>query len=309
LEFKYAHWNKEDIVREIQILYIQNEDLNRKNLPTALRSQIANHSKPKCDSLEIECYFKSFDDAMAGAIFEVGIKRDVDGKFAEDIFVDYNDALQYYRRFLKKTHRWSEKEMLEIIKEAHKKGLPVTKHFFARYPDLYKKTLSLNRSLEGFKYHVKKYFSSWGSMLNKAKIIDEQFYDDEGNLKMSSEEAYVAKFLDKNNIKYRRCTLKDKIKIVDQDILDLGYKHFVPDFYLLSKNDDIDGVVEVFGSIADMKFVEKNNLTTGELYREKREAKIYYFTMLFGNKFIAIDANEEKNDLFKLDQKFESWML
>lgn len=308
LEFKYSHWSKENIVGEIQILYIQNEDLNRKNLPVALRSQIANHSKPKCDSLDIECYFKSFDDAVAEALFEVGIKRDVDGKFVDDIFIDHSDALQYYRRFLKKTHKWSKEEMLGIISEAHKKGLPVTKHFFARYAELYKKTLGLNRSLEGFKYHVKKYFSSWGSMLNAANIIDEQFYDDKGNLKMSSEEAYVAKFLEKNNIRYRRCDLKDKIKIVDQDILDLGYKHFVPDFYLLSENNDIDGVVEVFGSIADMKFVEKNNLTTGELYREKREAKIYYLTILFGNKFIAIDANEEKNDLFQLDQKFENWM-
>jgi len=309
LQYKYKHWARESIIQELESLYLENEDMNRADLPTPLRSQITNHSYPKCKNSNFKCWFSSFDDTVAEAIYNVGAIRNEDGEFENKPFLNIADAKTYYERSFKKTHRWTKEQIAEIIQEAHKKHLPVTRHFFAKYPMIYRQTLGLNRSLEGFKSHVNKFFNTWGEMLQELDIAGKGFYNDWGNLTMSSEEAYVAGFMDQHNIRYRRCDNKDKIPVADIAIAELGYSNFVPDFFLLDEEDEIVGVIEVFGSIADMPFSkDEDTPTTGELYREKRSQKILYFTEMFGEKFIAIDANAVINDLPRLDKKLELWI-
>ena len=155
---------------------------------------------------------------------------------------------------------------------------------------------------------VKRLFGCWGQAVIEAGLVDNKYYDEDGKALGSTEEVRLARFFDLNNIKYRKCTTK--IAVTDPEILDLGYKNFMGDFYILDSQDKEIAMVEVFGSIINSgKINPAYNKTIGELYREKREAKITYYSRALGMPFIYID-NDEHIELSddRLKEKFANFL-
>lgn len=277
-QHKLKHWTYQDVMKELKDIYRSNSDnFHRTALPEDLRSQIKHR---------IGEWFHNFDVAMAKAI------REVENEKGNNITMD--DALKMYLHQHKLAHRWNKNEIVDLFKAAHESGLPVTRNFFAKQPEVYKPILGVNRSLEGLKDSVKRYFGSWGDAVVEAGLVDNKYYNDEGRPLGSTEEVRLARFFDLNNIKYRRCTAMDKIAINDPEILELGYRNFLADFYILDDGDKEIALVEVFGSITNSGKVNPvKNKTIGELYKEKREAKIRFYSTL-DMPFVYIDNDEDK---------------
>ena len=291
---KFKHWTRESIIKALEDVYKTNkENFHRTALPEDLRSQIKHH---------IGDWFDSFDGAMAEAIYNT--------ETTNGHTMTLDEARNAYRNQHKLAHRWNKEEIIGLFKAAHEAGLPITINFFAKQPEVYKPLLGVNRSLEGLKDSVKNHFVSWGAAVIEAGLVDNKYYDEEGRPLGSTEEIRLAKFFDLNNIKYRRCTATDKIAVTDPEILEQGYKNFVGDFYVLNNEDKEVALVEVFGSIINSgkKNLERNK-TVGELYREKREAKLKYYSTL-KMPFIYIDNDEDKGlSDESLKEKFATFLI
>jgi len=186
--YAFKHWNREDIIKAIQQMYLSGETLNRRLVPWSLRGQIENHSKPKCNTRGYECFFESWDDCMAEALYALEYKRNDDGTLSEEKFKSLEDTKKYYIRGLKKSHQWGRAEIVELLKEIDEHNLPATKAFITQYPDLYTKQLGLNRSLRGLAKVVEEVFGSWGEALIEAGIAGSEFYNEEGSYGLSTEE-------------------------------------------------------------------------------------------------------------------------
>lgn len=289
---KFKHWTYEDVMNALKDIYRSNPDnFHRTGLPEDLRSQI---------KLHIGDWFHSFDLAMGKAIREVEREKGIE--------ISMDEAIKKYLHQHKLAHRWTKEDVLSLFKTAHDLGLPITQNFFAKQPEVYKPALGINRSLEGLKDSVKRLFGCWGQAVIEAGLVDNKYYDEDGKALGSTEEVRLARFFDLNNIKYRKCTTK--IAVTDPEILDLGYKNFMGDFYILDSQDKEIAMVEVFGSIINSgKINPAYNKTIGELYREKREAKITYYSRALGMPFIYID-NDEHIELSddRLKEKFANFL-
>lgn len=304
--FKYDSWSREKIVDIIKEAYINGEPLNRMHLQKKLRFQIANHSEPKCVTRGFQCWFESFDHAIAEAILEVGFERE-GGQLTDTPITSMDEALWYYRKSEKRAHRWTESEIIHLFQLAHKAGLPLTHQFFAAHPDIYKPLLRVNRSLEGIDDSIELLGKTWGEMATKAVPEYQNWYDEAGNAKRSTGEIRVQRFLDLNNIPYRIPTGGDKIAVQDPKLKELGYKNFVPDFFILDKDGREVAVVEVFGSVADS---QASNGQVADEYTEKIQAKMETFQKM-PYDFIAIHDNSKYgSDLSdnKLFEKFQRYM-
>lgn len=286
-QYKYDSWSREKIIDTLKQTYVDGEPLNRMYLHKKLRFQIANHSQPKCTTRGFTCWFESFDHAIAEAILEVGFERNGQGSITEIPITSLDEALWYYRRAEKKSHRWTEDEIVSLFRLAHRAGLPLTHQFFAAHPDIYKPLLGVNRSLEGIDDTIELLGKTWGDLVIKAVPGYQNWYDESGNAKRSTGEIRVQRFLDLNRIPYRIPTGGDKIPVTDSELQLLGYKNFIPDFFIVDDSGRDLAVVEVFGSVADS---QASNGQVADEYNEKIQAKINTFQQL-PYDFIAVHDN------------------
>jgi len=300
---KYEHWDKGRIDQMLQELYRGGQDINRLGLPATLMYQITNHSKPKAETCGFPAYYDSFDYAVASNILAVGLEREGD-KLTDKPIKTLEEAIKYYRRQEKLAHAWTKNEIVALFREAHVAGLPLTCSFFKSHPNIYMPLLGVGRSLEGLKDSVKRNGYSWADLVVEAAPEYVDLYNDEGKLKSSTEELRIRRFLEINNIPFRVATIQDKIAVSDPVLLELGYKHFVPDFFILDQRGSIQGLVEVFGSIADSAASN-----TAEIYREKRQAKENFYKTL-PYRFVAINNNSDGVDLTDeiLQEKFNYFL-
>ena len=300
---KYQHWDKDKIDNTIQDLYRGGQPINRLGLPAVLMYQITNHSLPKADTCDFPTFYDSFDNAIASNILSIGFERDGD-ILTENKIDSLEDALQYYRRKEKLAHAWVKDEIVSLLRDAHIAGLPLTHSFFKSHPDIYKPLLGVGRSLEGLRDSVKRNGHTWSDLVIEAAPEYVDFYTDDGRLRSSTEEMRIRRFLELNSIPFRIAEKIDKIAVEDPELLEQGYKHFVPDFFIIDDNGDTQAIVEVFGSIAD-----SDAANTAEIYREKMAAKHRFYETL-PYQFISINNNKDGVDLTDeiLESKFSAFM-
>lgn len=300
---KYEHWNQEKIDQMIKDLYTGGQSISRMSLPANLMYQITNHSLPKAETCGFPAFYDSFDHAMASNILAVGFEREGD-KLTESAIETIEDALKYYRRKEKMAHAWNRDEIVSLLEDAHVAGLPLTYSFFKSHPDIYKPLIGVGRSLEGLRDSIKRCGYNWADLVIEAAPEYVDFYTEDGRLKSSTEEMRIRRFLELNEIPFRVANAADKIPIEDPELLEQGYKNFIPDFFILDCEGNTQAVVEVFGSVADSAAAN-----TSELYREKKTAKEkFYQTQPF--TFIAINNNADGVDLTDeiLREKFSTFM-
>lgn len=300
---KFEHWDKCKIDQTLQELYRSGQPINRISLPAALMYQITNHALPKAETCGFPTYYDSFDHAVASNILAVGFERDGD-KLTEKPIETLEDALKYYRRKEKMAHAWNKDEIVALLQDAHTAGLPLTYSFFKSHPSIYKPLIGVERSLEGLRDSIKRNGYSWSDLVIEAAPEYVDFYTDDGKLNASTEELRIRRFLELNNIPFRVAKLEDKIAVTDPDLVELGYKHFVPDFFILDGNNETQAIVEVFGSVADSAAAN-----TSELYREKKQAKERFYQTL-PHQFIMINNNADGVDLTDeiLREKFSAFL-
>ena len=308
-EYKFQHWDREKIVSTLEEAYREGKPLNRIGVePAQLQYQITNHSRPKCTTRNFECWFHSFDRAVAEAILNVGYERTAGHELDQSRPIEsLEEALWYYRRKEKNAHAWSADEIVNLFRTAHEKGLPLTINFFSKHADLYKDLLGVNRSLEGLRATVKRLMTTWGDLVMRAVPDYQNWYDEQGNALGTTGELRIKRWLELNDIRYRIPTKADKITVTDRTLVEQGYKNFIPDFYVLDQDGRELAIVEVFGSIAD------SGAADGELsdsYLEKIEAKTKTFEAMPVD-FIAIHDNSlYGSDLSdtRLEEKFRRYL-
>lgn len=300
---KYEHWDQGKIDQTIRDLYMGGQSISRMSLPANLMYQITNHSLPKAETCGFPAYYDSFDHAMASNILAVGFEREGD-KLTESAIETIEDALKYYRRREKMAHAWDRSEIVALFQDAHVAGLPLTYSFFKSHPDIYKPLIGVGRSLEGLRDSIKRCGHDWADLVIEAAPEYVDFYTEDGRLQPSTEELRIRRFLELNEIPFRVAGIADKMAIEDPDLLEQGYKNFVPDFFILDSEGNTQAIVEVFGSVADSAAAN-----TSELYREKKLAKEkFYGSQPFS--FIAINNNADGVDLTDeiLRDKFSAFM-
>lgn len=287
---KYEHWDKCKIDNMIQEMYRNGQPVSRLSIPATLMYQITNHSLPKAETRGFPVYYDSFDHAMATNILAVGFEREGD-ILTEKPISTLDEALQYYRRREKQAHTWTPQEIIALFRDAHAAGLPLTYSFFKSHPDIYKPLLGVGRSLEGLRDSITRIGCSWADLVIEAAPEYVDLYNDNGRLRDSTEEVRVQRFLELNEIPFRRTTIADKIRVEDPELIEMGYNSFVPDFYILDDAGDECAIVEVFGSVAD-----SGAANTSEVYREKKKAKEKFYQTL-PLKFIAVNNNADGIEL------------
>jgi len=269
--YKYESWSRERIISELERVYKSGLPVARKSLPPKLEYQISNHSLPKAITRGFEVFFDSFDHAVSEAILNVGQERDGDDKLDPERAVKTLDqAYRYYRHNEKFNNPWTKDEIVALFRKAHEKGLPLTKSFFTTQAEVYKPLLEVSRNLDGLRRSIEKNGLTWADVVIEAVPDYKTWYDDSGRATTSMGELRVKRFLDLNGIKYRSTTRADKIAVTEPEVLEMGYKNFLPDLFLLDDNGNTIGIVEVYGAIAD------SGAASGQLaqkYREKIEAK------------------------------------
>lgn len=300
---KFEHWDKCKIDQMIQDLYRSGQPINRLGLPAALMYQITNHSMPKAQTCGFPVYYDSFDNAMASNILAVGFER-VGDKLTEKPISTLEDAIKFYRRQEKQAHAWTPQEIVALFKDAHAAGLPLTYSFFRSHPAIYMPLLGVGRSLEGLRDSIKRAGRSWSDMVMEAAPEYATLYGDNGRLRDTTEEIRIRRFLELNNVPFRRATFADKIEVTDPELQEMGYRHFIPDFFILDGNGQQIAIVEVFGSVAD-----SGAANTSQIYREKKEAKQKFYPTL-PYRFIAINNNTEGVELSDvvLNEKFADFI-
>lgn len=300
---KYEHWDQSKIDQAIRDLYLSGQPISRMSLPANLMYQITNHSMPKAETCGFPAYYDSFDHAMASNILAVGLEREGD-ILTENAIETIEDALKYYRRKEKMAHAWNKDEIIALLQDAHVAGLPLTYSFFKKHPDIYKPLIGVGRSLEGLKDSIKRCGHDWSDLVIEAAPEYVNFYTEDGRLKSSTEELRIRRFLELNEIPFRTAEMSDKIAVTDPELIEQGYKNFVPDFFILNDDGSTCAIVEVFGSVADSLAAN-----TSELYREKKTAKEKFYQTL-PYSFIAINNNADGIDLTDeiLREKFSAFM-
>lgn len=286
--YKFENWNREKIISELEKLYKSGEPVSRKELPPKLEYQITNHSLPKAITRGFEVFFDSFDHAVAEAILNSGYARNERGELDQTRpFEDLNDAWRYYRRNEKKNNPWTKEEIAHLFQKAHNAGLPLTKSFFTSHLEVYKTLLDVNKSLDGLRKSVNRLGLTWGDLVIEAVPDYESWYNEDGDPLNTMGELRVIRFLDLNDIPYRTTSRKDKIPVTEPEVINAGYKNFVPDIFILDEHGNDIGLVEIYGAIAD------SGAASGELsqkYREKIEAKERVYNSL-PLAYIAIHDN------------------
>lgn len=286
--YKFEHWSRERIIDTLKDLYRSGEPISRKSLPQKLEYQITNHSLPKAITRGFEVFFDSFDHAIAEAILSIGCARNDLGELDQTrSLTDLDEAWRYYRRNEKQNNPWTKDEIIHLFQKAHETGLPLTKSFFTSHPSVYKSLLDVSRSLDGLRKSVDRLGLTWGDLVIEAVPDYITWYNEEGKPRNSMGELRVIRFLDLNGIPYRTTSRKDKIPVTEPDILEAGYRNFVPDIFILDENGNDIGLVEIYGAIAD------SGAAAGELsqkYREKIEAKEKVYKNL-PLSYIAIHDN------------------
>lgn len=307
-KYKFESWNRERILDELERLYSSGEPVSRKLLPPKLEYQITNHSLPKAITRGFEVYFDSFDHAVAEAILNVGFARDDNGKLIKEHPIsDIEEAWHYYRGSEKINNPWTKKEIIRLFKKAHEAGLPLTKSFFTGHPEVYKSLIGVSRSLDGLRKSIDRLGYTWGELVIEAVPDYAQWYDESGTAKNSMGELRVMRFLDLHNIPYRNTTKADKIPVTEPRLLEVGYRNFVPDLFILDDKGREIALVEVYGAIAN------SGAADGELqqkYQEKILAKeIVYeqlpiaYIAIHDNSLYGSDLTDEK-----LIEKFEVFL-
>lgn len=286
--YKFESWDRDRIIQELVDLYRKGEPIARKSLPVKLEYQITNHSLPKAITRGFEVFFDSFDHAIAEAIMNIGCERDSEGNLLTDQLIDDpQEAWYYYRTREKKNNPWTKAEIVRLFKKAHEKGLPLTKSFFTSHPEVYKPLIGVSRSLDGLRKSVDRLGHTWGDIVIEAVPDYESWYNENGKPKNSMGELRVIRFLDLQGIPYRPATRNDKIAVTEPEVLEAGYRNFIPDIFILDENGNDIGIVEIYGAIAD------SGAAAGELqqkYREKIEAKERVYNSL-PIDYIAIHDN------------------
>lgn len=270
-EYKYETWSREKIVDEIRKLYMSGAPVARKQLPPKLEYQISNHSLPKAITRGFEVFFDSFDHAVAEALLSVGYGRDESQALDKSKRLDnLVDAYHYYRHNEKINNPWTKDEIVMLFKRAHAAGLPLTKSFFTSHSEVYKPLLGISRNLDALRKSIERMGYTWGELVIEAVPDYASWYNENGKSKSSMGELRVKRFLDLNNIPYKSTTRSDRIPVTEPDVLEAGYKHFLPDLLLLDEKGNTIAIVEVYGAIAD------SGAGQGKLsqrYQEKIEAK------------------------------------
>lgn len=307
-KFKYQSWEREKVVDMLADMYRRGEPLNRLGMrPQTLQYQITNHSKPKCETRDFECWFETFEDAIVEAILQVGFARDKDRQLTEERIADIQQAKEYYHRREKLSHQWTKDEIVALFRAAHEAGLPLTYTFFARHQDIYQPLIGVNRSLEGFRNAINRMGLTWGDLVVAAVPEYRNWYDEDGTPSKSMGEIRVRRFLEQRNIPFVVPDRHHKIPVIDQKLREKGYRNFVPDFIILDTSDRPAAIVEVFGAIADSA---AQNGDVSQAYQEKIEAKRQTFNQSSFD-FIEIHDNSSfGSDLSDnaLETKFARYM-
>jgi|GEM_PF-6106465 len=288
-KYKYQSWeNREKVIDMLAESYRQGEPLNRLGLEQTLQYQITNHSKPKCDTRGFECWFESFEDAIAEAILQIGFARDAHGALTEERIGDIQQAKEYYHKREKLSHHWTKSEIIGLFQVAHEAGLPLTYTFFARHQDVYQPLIGINRSLEGLRNAVNRMGLTWGDLVIAAVPEYRRWYDEDGNPTRSMGETRVQRFLEQHEIPFVVPQRHHKIPVVSSELQEKGYKNFVPDFIILDDSKRPVAIVEVFGAIADSAAQDGS---VSQAYQEKIDAKRITFQQSSFD-FIEIHDNE-----------------
>jgi len=301
---KFEHWDQNKIDQTIQDLYCGGQPISRLSLPSILMYQITNHALPKAETRGFPVFYDSFDHAMANNVLKIGFEREGCNLLQDRPITTFEQALQYYRRQEKQAHSWSRDEILALLRDAHVVGLPLTHSFFKSHSDIYKPLLGMNRTLEGLRDSIKRSGDNWSDLVIEAAPEYIDLYTDNGRLSQSTEEIRIRRFLELNSIPFKVATIEDKFEVNIPELQELGYRNFVPDFFILDEKGDTRAVVEVFGSIADSQAAN-----TAEIYREKRTAKEQFYQTL-PHTFIAINNNTDGIDLTDeiLKDKFHQFL-
>jgi len=293
-KLKYQSWEREKVIDMLADLYRRGEPLNRLGMhPQTLQYQITNHSKPKCDTRDFECWFETFEDAIAEAILQVGFARDEKGQLTDERIADIQHAKEYYHRREKLAHQWTKAEIINLFRIAHEAGLPLTYTFFARHQEIYQPLIGVNRSLEGLRNAVRRMGVTWGDLVVAAVPEYHNWYDEDGTPSRSMGETRVGRFLEQHNISFVVPDRHHKIPVIDQGLREKGYRNFVPDFIILDSSDRPAAIVEVFGAIADSGAQSGD---VSQAYQEKIEAKRQTFNQ---SSFDFIEIHD--NDSFGSD--------
>jgi hypothetical protein len=270
--------------------------------------QITNHSLPKAITRGFEVYFDSFDHAIAEAISLIGHSRNSEGVLDETRPLEsLEDSWRYYRANEKQNNPWTKEEIVDLFKRAHAKGLPLTRSFFTSHQEVYKPLLDVSRSLDGLRKSVERLGVTWGDLVMEAVPDYISWYNESGKARNSTGELRVMRFLDLAGIPYRTTSRKDKIPVTELDILEAGYRNFIPDLYILDKDGKEIGLVEIYGAIANSN---AGAGLLGQKYQEKIKAKEAVYLKL-PLTYVAIHDNElHGSDLSdeKLKEKFKSFM-
>lgn len=306
--YKYENWSRDRIIEELKKIYLSGEPISRKALPPKLEYQITNHSLPKAITRGFEVFFDSFDYAVAEAIFSCGYRRNEQGELDKDRPLEsLKDTWHYYRTNEKKNNPWTKEEIILLFRKAHEAGLPLTKSFFTSHALVYKPLLQVSRSLDGLRKSVDRLGLTWGDIVIEAVPDYESWYDETGKAMNSTGELRVIRFLDLMGIPYRRSTRLDKIAVTEPEIIESGYRNFIPDIFIQDRNGNDIGIVEIYGAIAD------SGAALGELaqkYHEKILAKEKVYKQL-PLVYIAIHDNQiygsELSDE-KLKEKFAQFL-
>jgi hypothetical protein len=288
-KYKFEHWSREKILEVLCTLYQSGQPVSRTALPPKLEYQITNHSLPKAITRGFEVYFDSFDHAISEAIFKIGYVRNSEGVLDKEKPINsLEEAWRYYRTNEKQNNPWTKDEILDLFKRAHSKGLPLTKSFFTSHPDVYKPLLEVSRSLDGLRKSIDRLGMTWGELVMQAVPDYISWYNENGKARNSTGELRVIRFLDLNNIPYRRTSRKDKIPITELDLREAGYLNFIPDLYILDGEGREVALVEIYGAIADSGAADG---ALAQRYLEKIKAKEKVYSQL-PLDYIAIHDNE-----------------
>lgn len=296
--YKFEHWSRDKIIEEIKKIYESGAPISRRALPAKLEYQITNHSLPKAITRGFEVYFDSFDHAIAEALVQVGYERTEGQLDLNRPLKTIDDAWYYYRGNEKINNPWTKKEIIRLFEIAHAAGLPLTKSFFTSHADVYMSLLGINKSLDGLRKSIDRLGLTWGELVTEAVPDYKEWYNEDGKPQVSMGELRVRRFLDLHNIPYEPTTRQDKIPVIEEELIEAGYKNFIPDLFILDDSGNRIGLVEVYGAIAN------SSAASGELaqkYQEKIEAKNRVYEAL-PLDYIAIHDNE----LFGSDLSNES---